>query len=45
MMAGISFEILVPDVNEDPFLGEKPDRMVKRLAREKALAVLQKVPE
>jgi septum formation protein len=44
MMAGISFEIFVPDVNEDPFLGEKPDRMVKRLAREKALAVLRKLP-
>ncbi len=42
-MAGIPFEILQPDVNEDPLSGEKPDRMVERLARDKALAVFSKL--
>ncbi len=42
-MAGISFEIFLPDVNEDPFSGEKPAQMVKRLSLEKAMAVLPRI--
>lgn len=37
--AGVEFGIRVPDVDERPVDGEDPDRMVVRLAREKALAV------
>jgi septum formation protein len=36
--AGVSFEILVPDVDETPRRGESPKRMVARLSRDKALA-------
>ncbi len=39
-MAGIDFEVLVPDVNEDLLKGESPERMVRRLAYEKAMAAL-----
>lgn len=37
--AGAEFDIQVPDVDEHTKDGEEPDRMVVRLAREKALAV------
>lgn len=36
--AGVSFEILVPDVDETPRRGESPKKMVARLSRDKALA-------
>ena len=36
--AGYDFEVELPDVDEQVIEGEEPDRMVVRLAREKALA-------
>ena len=36
--AGFDFEVESPDVDERVIEGEEPDRMVVRLAREKALA-------
>jgi len=38
-LAGIRFEVATPDVNEDPIPDERPKKMVKRLAEEKALEV------
>ena len=38
-LAGVSFEIRVPDVDETPRANESPVNMVKRLALEKAKAV------
>ena len=38
-MAGFEFSAQTPGVNEQVVAGEDPDRMVVRLAREKALAV------
>jgi septum formation protein len=40
----IPFEVWVPDVDETPFLGEEPDRMVLRLAKAKAEIVSQVNP-
>jgi septum formation protein len=43
--AGISFEVRPADVDESVRAGEDPFEYVKRLAREKALAVLETAPE
>lgn len=43
--AGISFEVRPADVDESVRAGEDPFEYVKRLAREKALAVLATAPE
>ncbi len=40
----IPFEVWVPDVDETPYFGEEPDRMVERLARAKAGIVSQVNP-
>jgi septum formation protein len=42
--AGISFEVRAADVDESPRQGEDPFVYVRRLAREKALAVLASAP-
>jgi len=42
--AGISFEVRAADVDESPREGEEPFDYVRRLAREKALAVLASAP-
>jgi septum formation protein len=42
--AGISFEVRPADVDESPREGEEPFEYVRRLAREKALAVLASAP-
>lgn len=41
----ISFECAAPDVDETPLLNEKADKMVLRLAKEKAQAVRNKFPD
>ena len=38
-MAGLPFEIMVPEVDETPKKHESPKKMVKRLSREKALEI------
>jgi len=40
----IPFEVWVPDVDETPYFGEEPDRMVLRLAKAKAEIVAQVNP-
>lgn len=40
----IPFEVVVPDVDETPHLGESPERLVERLAISKAQAVAAKHP-
>jgi septum formation protein len=42
--AGIPFEVRPADVDESPREGEEPFEYVRRLAREKALAVLALIP-
>lgn len=42
-MAGFEFETLAPHVDETPHPGEEPERMVVRLAEEKARAVRARV--
>jgi septum formation protein len=42
--AGISFEVHPADVDETMLAGEEPLEYVKRLAREKAMAVLETAP-
>jgi septum formation protein len=42
---GISFEVRPADVDESPWEGEEPFDYVRRLAREKALAVLALAPK
>ena len=37
------FEVLVSDVDETPIVGEQPEAMVVRLAKLKALAVIEKL--
>lgn len=39
-VAGFEFSVRPPEINEETVAGEDPDRMVVRLAREKALATL-----
>ena len=41
----IPFEISIPDVDENPLVGELPEEMVLRLGREKAVAVRGKFPD
>ncbi|PPR14943.1 MAG: Septum formation protein Maf [Proteobacteria bacterium] len=36
---GLSFEVVVPDIDETPYKGEKPADYVKRIAMQKALKV------
>jgi septum formation protein len=43
--AGIPFTVQAADVNETPLAGESPRDCAERLAREKALAVLQSQPK
>ncbi len=40
---GLSFEVVVADVDEDPKPGEKPGDYVSRLAEAKALAVVERL--
>jgi septum formation protein len=42
--AGVTFIVRPPDIDESPKKGETPVAMVKRLAREKALAVVAMSP-
>lgn len=42
--AGLRFEILPAEIDETPLPGESPAALVERLAREKALAVAQRLP-
>lgn len=37
--AGLQFEIIIPDIDESPLPGEKPDAFVLRTAREKAESI------
>jgi len=41
--ARVGFEVLVPDVPEEPLAGEAPEAFAARVALEKALAVAQRV--
>jgi septum formation protein len=38
----LPFEVLVPDIDESPMPGEAPEQTALRLAKEKALAVVEK---
>lgn len=40
----LPFDVLVPDIDETPALGEPPEQTAMRLAREKAIAVAKQVP-
>jgi septum formation protein len=40
----IPFEILAPDIDETPARGETPETTAMRLAQEKAVAILKRVP-
>ncbi len=42
--AGLNFEVVPTNVNEDLLAGELPEKMVRRLAREKARALLERFP-
>jgi septum formation protein len=42
-MAGVTFRVVSPDVNEEPLLREAPAAMVRRLAKEKARAVHERL--
>ncbi|NKB77422.1 MAG: septum formation inhibitor Maf [Gammaproteobacteria bacterium] len=39
----IPFQVVVSDIDETPLIGEAPDQMTLRLAKQKALAVFDKV--
>ena len=39
---GIDFRVVVPDIEEKPLVNEKPGDFVLRMAREKALEVMQR---
>lgn len=41
----LPFEVSVPDVDETPFPGETPETTATRLARAKARAVAEKIPD
>jgi septum formation protein len=43
--AGLRFEVLAPDVAEEPRAGESPRALVERLAAEKAASVRDRLPE
>lgn len=40
----LPFDVLVPDIDETPALGETPEQTAMRLAREKAIAVAKQTP-
>jgi septum formation protein len=42
--AGLRFEVMPAEIDETPVPGESPAGLVERLAREKALAVAQRLP-
>lgn len=42
---GLAFEVVVPDIDEEPGVGETPAELVKRLAREKASLVAGRLGE
>ena len=42
---GLKFEIFSPDIDESVFLGESADHYVKRLAEQKAQAILAQFPD
>jgi septum formation protein len=41
--AGVSFEVIVSEIDETPIKNETPSKMVRRLSREKAVAVGQQL--
>ena len=43
--AGISFEVIVADIDERPAPGEAPETYARRMSREKAHAVIPKAGE
>lgn len=44
-LLGLTFRVIVADVDEDPVRGETPEQMVRRLAVEKAKTVSRREPE
>ena len=43
--AGVPFDVVTPDIVEQSLPGEAPEALARRLAIEKALAVVSRVPE